>query len=140
MVYYASDPVKGVVCGDRSCRAGEGSGDMCHGESDNSIYTGAGSVPKAAFYARKGDKIKNYRRGSDPYSWNISGNRLTEEWNVWRLDNKTVLSSGDYSKINTAVEKYVKANQDNPLSTLLLLIYFNRREDDSRFRGLWQVL
>ena len=83
-------------------------------------------MPKAAFYAERGDKIKITGEGSDPYSWNISGNRLTEEWNVWRLDNKTVLSSGDYSKINTAVEKYVKANQDNPLSTLLLLILFQQ--------------
>ena len=40
MVYYASDPVKGWFVETVAAVQGEGSGDMCHGESDNSIYTG----------------------------------------------------------------------------------------------------
>ncbi len=100
----------------------------------------SGSMPRAAFYAERGDKIEISGDSNDPLSWNISGNDLTEEWSKWRVANRTALASGEYPKINKAVGEYVKSNPGNPLSTILLLVYYDRRSDDSGFLKLWKLL
>lgn len=141
LVYYASDPVKGwftetVVA-------------VQQGKARHTLYTrnpsivfimDAGSLPRAAFYAERGDNIKITGDSGNPLSWTISGNKLTEEWSAWRASARDALSSSDPARINKAVSAYILKNPDNPLSTLLLLIYFDRREDETGFHRLWSSL
>lgn len=92
------------------------------------------------FYVERGNKIVITGKSADIFSWEISGNAITEDWNRWTRDNASILSSRDVKKINAAVEKYVKKNPSNPLSALLLLYEFNRREDNPLFLKLWKSL
>lgn len=140
MTYYASDKVKGWYT--------ETVAAVQKGKLKMILYTrnptivfimGSGSIPRAAFYAERGNKIRIEGDG-DPLSWNIKGNKITEQWSEWRLDNRDALSSNDPKLINKAVVNFVRKNNDNPLSTLLLLIYYDRRYDESGFMKLWNTL
>lgn len=91
-------------------------------------------------YAQRGDKIVITGESGNPFEWNISGNKLNEEWSSWRRENKAVLNGGDPRKINQAVAGYVRKNPGNPLSTLLLLCRYDRREDNTGFLALWHLL
>lgn len=141
MIYYASDPAKGWFV-ETVAAVQQGKVQMiCATRNPTIVFImESGSVPRAAFYAERGDKIKITGDSSDPFSWQISGNKLTEEWSQWRLDSRSSLASGDPKKINKAVSDYVKKNPDKPLSTLLLLIYYDRRADEATFHKLWKLL
>lgn len=141
MTYYASDPVKGWFV-ETVAAVQQGKVQMiCATHNPTIVFIlESGSMPRAAFYAERGDKIKITGDSSDPFSWRISGNKLTEEWSQWRLDNRTSLASRDPAKINKAVGDYVKKNPDKPLSTILLLVYYDRRADEVGFHKLWNLL
>lgn len=141
MVFYASDPVKGWYV-ENVAAVQNGKAEMILATRNPTVVfiLGKGAIPRAAFYAERGDKIKIEGTDADPRSWSISGNKITDEWNTWRLDNRKVLFNDDTKGINDAVVKYVKANPEKPLSTLLLLIYYNRKVDEDGFRKAWNML
>ncbi len=141
MTYYASDSEKGWFV-ETVAAVQQGKVQMiCATRNPTIVFImESGSLPRAAFYAERGDKIKIVGDSSDPFSWKISGNKLTEEWSRWRMDSRGSLASGDSGKINRAVGDYVKKNPDKPLSTLLLLIYYDRRADEAGFQKLWNLL
>ncbi|MDE6297562.1 MAG: hypothetical protein K2L89_06915 [Muribaculaceae bacterium] len=91
-------------------------------------------------YVERGDKITVTGESADIYSWKIGGNEINEEWSRWCNENKADLSSGDPKKINSAVERYVKKNPSNPVSTLLLLYEYDRKENNSGFLSQWNLL
>lgn len=103
------------------------------------IFSGSSS-PVAAFYAEGGDKILISGDSPDPISWKFSGNKISEQWSDWVQKNRDTLSSRDAARINGIVEKFVKENPDSPLSTIFLLHYFSRRDDNDRFVRLWATL
>lgn len=102
------------------------------------IYYGS-SDPAVIFWAERGDKIKITGTDTDPETWQIGGNKINEQWTKWRLDNQQMLHNGPEA-INAAVEKFVTENPDNKLSTILLLCYFNRAVDNTKFQSLWDSL
>ena len=121
MIYYASDPAKGWFV-ETVAAVQQGKVQMiCATRNPTIVFImESGSVPRAAFYAERGDKIKISGDSSDPFSWQISGNKLTEEWSQWRLDSRSSLASGDPKKINKAVGDYVKKNPvDSPPADIL---------------------
>lgn len=95
---------------------------------------------RIAVYARRGDKIEISGDNPSPYTWSVGGNDINEQWSEWRRANSRILTDRDYKAINRAVATFVKGNTDNPLSTLMLLIDFNRREDEALFKQLWSSL
>lgn len=141
LLYYASDPKKGWYA-ETVIPIQKGKGEaICYTRNPTIVYVmHIGNVPEAAFYAERGDKIKITGSDGNPFSWDISGNRMNKEWSEWRLKNKTILSDRDGEKINKAVAGYVEKNTNKPLSTILLLIYYNRRIDDAGFLKLWKKL
>ncbi len=141
ITYYASDPVKGWYVETVAAVQRGKVRIVCATRNPTIVFImESGSMPRAAFYAERGDKIKITGDSRDPLSWNISGNKLTEEWSRWRLESRSALASGDPVKINRVVSNYVKKNSERPLSTLLLLIYFDRRADEAGFHELWGML
>ena len=105
-----------------------------------------GKNPATFFYAERGDKIKISGPGVNPLDWKIEGNKINVALTQWREQNKSLLSKfneGDLSvasEVNTAVAKYVAAHREDPVSTLLLLEYYNRGADDAGFRACWAQL
>lgn len=96
--------------------------------------------PAAAFYAERGDKVRIEGDEADPLTWKIGGNKINREWSEWRNANAALIRTGDVKGINAAVAKFVKANTDSKVSTLLLLTTYDRREDEAGFLKLWNSL
>lgn len=141
MVYYASDPVKGWYTETvAAVQQGKAKVTLVTRNPSLVFIMDHGAVPRAVFYIERGDKIKISGDGANPISWNISGNEISEEWTAWRIASRTALSSADSGKINKAVADYVRKNPENPLSTLLLLTYYDRNADPDNFRLLWEKL
>ena len=99
------------------------------------IFEGSSRSPAAIFYAQRGDHIRIKGDDASPYSWDITGNTLTDQLTAWRLENRTTLMSGYSKAINKIVADYVRANPDNVLAPMLLSIYFDRREAVSDGKG-----
>jgi hypothetical protein len=91
-------------------------------------------------YLVPGDKITITGDNNDPLTWDISGNKLDEEWSEWRKKNLTTLRSNDQKKINKCVADYVKKHTDQPLSTTLLLTTYSQRDNETEFNTLWHSL
>ena len=98
----------------------------------------AGSV--IYVYVERGQKITLEGESAELYSWKTGGNDINRHWSEWRIENKEALASGQSDLVNVAVEKYVKKNPENPLSALLLLYDYNRRDDNNGFLRLWKSL
>ncbi len=96
--------------------------------------------PKLFVWVEKGDKIILSGDSQNPIEWTVKGNKLSEQLSDWRLNNLKILKAEDYKKINFIVASEVKANPDKALSTLLLLLYFDRRKDETQFIKLWNSL
>lgn len=141
MTYYASDPKKGwYVETVAAVQQGKAQLHLATRNPSLVFILDNSRIPRAVFYIERGDKIIITGDSSDPISWIIKGNDLTEEWTQWRINSRAALSSADFSKINGAVSDYVKKNPEKPLSTLLLLTYFDRRLDPVLFNKLWKTL
>ena len=145
MLYYASDPRKGwVVESVVSVQKGKAETKLVT-RNPCLVYvsaTGAGSA-STFFYARRGDNIEITGGGGDPLSWTITGNKINERLTEWRLANRKLLSArGEdaYVALNKAVAQYVAANSDDPVSTLMLLLYYDRGRDEEGFRKAWAKL
>ncbi|MDE6321594.1 MAG: hypothetical protein K2L93_04775, partial [Muribaculaceae bacterium] len=82
----------------------------------------------ATVVARDGEKVK-LKLSTKPYSFSAKGDEISEQLSEWVKDNASVLAGGDAAAINGVVEKYIKGNRDNLLSTVLLLSYYNSSID-----------
>lgn len=141
IVYYASDKVKGFYMENvAAVQAGKGESVCPTRYATIGLFMQGSQPVVAGFYAERGDKIVVEGENSDPAFWKISGNKITEEWSAWCRSSRDALISRDAVKINKAVDDYVAKNPENPLSTILLLIYYDRREDPSGFRKAWKKL
>lgn len=137
--YYAASPNQGKWIETAvMVQAGKGKAELP--AVDPAVVSLSAGINTIYFYVERGDKIIITGENADLFSWNISGNPITEDWSRWTRDNASSLSSRDAKKINAAVEKYVKKNPTNPLSALLLLYEFNRREENALFLKLWKSL
>lgn len=141
MIYYASDPVKGWYWEKVGAVQG-GKGEVVLPTRYPTVVfiPGSGMIPRCAFYAERGDNIKITGDSNDPWSWTVKGNKITEAWTEWRLANVKALKAGDSKAINAAVAKFVAENPDKPLSAILLLVYFDRKSDESGFLKVWNKL
>lgn len=140
-LYYASDPEKGwLVENVASVEKGRA---VMKGIMHNPclVYLfGSGKLPQAVFYVERGDEITITGDGDSPVSWGIHGNKITDRLTAWRLENRTAIQANDASKINAGVARYVKERPDDPVSTILMLVYYDRRLDEAGFDRCWASL
>lgn len=104
------------------------------------IYISSPGKQDIALYVERGDKIKISGNSTNPFSWDVKGNKTDEMLTAWRLENQDVLSKGDAGDINRAVAAYVRANPSSHVAALLLLTTFSRLHDEALFRSLWLSL
>lgn len=90
--------------------------------------------------AEKGEKIGIEGQGKDPLEWEVEGNPINKTLTEWRLENYEVLSSNQVDSVNSIVGKFVKNNPENPVSTILMLCYFNRKIDEKGYSDLMASL
>lgn len=139
--YYASDSRKGwFVETGATVQNGKGAVTLYTRNPTLVFITVSSDIPEAAFYAERGDDITIEGSEASPYGWKIGGNKINEEWTAWRLENRSALMNRLPEGVNAAVRKFVSKNSDNPLSAILLLLYYNRRVDEAGFQKLYSSL
>lgn len=110
------------------------------------IMGGGGRLPGAVIYAERGDKIEIRGEKSQPLYWEIRGNKLTEQLSEWRNAHRDAIEAasaeyhGSSKSLNAAIAESVKKSPGEPLSALLLYIYYDRREDSKGFTALKKLL
>lgn len=98
------------------------------------------SEPAAVIYVERGETVMITGSGSNPAQWTVGGNEINAEWSNWRNSNAEIIASGKPAEINKAVEKFVDSHTSDPLSTLLMLTSFSRRDNEQLFLDLWRKL
>ncbi len=140
IAFYASDPEKGMIREEVAVTRdgkGEYKGMVYH---PMLVYISHGSSEPAIAYVERGSTLTAEGENSLPAFWKITGNNITEELADWRRKNKNAIQTKDTIAINKAVAAFVKKNPENPVATLLLLLYFDRGKDETGFTKLWDSL
>lgn len=146
VLYYASDSKKGWVI-ESVVSLQKGMAEL-RGMTRNPslVYVfGSGSNEMTFFYVERGDEVSITGESANPLDWTIGGDKINSRLSEWRKANKQSImqasGSGDQWKVlNAAVGKYVDEHPEDPVSTLLLLEYYDRGADESGFRKLWKKL
>lgn len=99
----------------------------------------ASKLPLVMF-AERGQKIEISGSDSDPLEWEVAGNPINEALSGWRISNENILKDCNPDSVNTAVKDFVVENPGNPVSTILMLCYFFRNNDEREFTDLMYTL
>ncbi|MDE6650260.1 MAG: thioredoxin family protein [Muribaculaceae bacterium] len=100
--------------------------------------TDASSSNSMILYAERGDRIKISGDGRDMKEWNVKGNSMSERWAQWRRD--AYARKDDRKAFEKSIGDYVSKNASDPLSAILLLTEWNRRENPEGFLKLWNSI
>ena len=92
------------------------------------------------FYADKGEKLKITGENNSPLQWLVDGNIINEQLSEWRIANKEFLADNLGDSVNMEVRRYVEENPSNPVSTILMLCYYNRNDDERGYTELMGLL
>lgn len=93
----------------------------------------------ATLVATNGETVK-LKLSAKPYSFSAEGDDTSEELSKWVKDNASTLNGGDSEEINGIIEKYIKDNRDNLLSTVLLLSYYDSSLDPVEGASLFDMI
>lgn len=104
------------------------------------VYVGDASSPSnyVVVYAERGDKIKISGEGRDMGAWSVKGNKVSERWSEWRKESYP--KKGDSKAFEKSIEEYVKKNSSDPLSVILMLTEWNRRDNPEGFVKVWNMI
>lgn len=138
--YYASDKRGGMVIETVAPVVNGKFLLKCKTVNPSLIFLSGSGKQSVAFYIERGETLKISGESADPYSWDIKGNELDEQWAQWRKGNAKELALQDPEKTNSLIAKYVTDNPSSPISALMLLTSFSRRDNESLFRRLWLKL
>ena len=98
------------------------------------------SLLPLVIYAERNNKIEISGEDKDPLYWDIKGNEINETLSLWRESNKEIMKKCLPDSVNEAVGRFVEENPENPVSTILMLCYFNRKENEKRYDELMGLL
>ena len=138
-LYYASDPAKGWFA-EEMMMVEKGKGAVTGRTRNPSLVWIMDGRPAALFYAERGDRIRITGDSENPASWRVKGNDVTGRIDGWRHSNRAALSSMDARKVNAAVSGYVRENPSDPVSAILMAVYYDRRADEAGFAATWKML
>ncbi len=100
--------------------------------------TDASSSNSIILYAERGDQIKISGEGRDMKDWIVKGNSVSERWAEWRKG--AYAKKNDKKGFERSIEDYVKKNPKDPLSSVLLLTEWDRRNNPEGFLKLWNLI
>ena len=91
-------------------------------------------------YAVKGDKIEITGQGNDPLAWKVEGNEINRALSEWRENNLKTLEDNNADSVNMAVKDFVELNNTDPVSTILMLCYYDRKINEKEYSSLMASL
>lgn len=94
------------------------------------------SILPLVLYADKGNKIEISGDSKQPLDWNVEGNEINVGLSEWRLTNKNIFIECNSDSVNSAVRNYVEKNPESPVSTILMLCYFDRKINEREYNEL----
>lgn len=86
--------------------------------------------------ACNGDHIKIKGDASKAMGVKAGGNRVNDEWQLFRDEHAAFYTDTNPSRLDAAIEKYVKEHPDDMLSTLLLLVDYSDFTDRDKMVNL----
>lgn len=88
--------------------------------------------PLATLVFNKGDNLKIKGDMTQRHNLRVEGNDLNEEWYQFRAEHASQYRDGNPEGRDTAIEKYVKGNPSNILSTVLLLFDYSQLNNKAK--------
>ena len=92
--------------------------------------------PLAMLVAANGDYLKVNGDASKEMGIKVKGNRLNEDWQLFRIEHKSFYTDINPSRLDAAIEKYVRENPADILSTVLLLADYSDYSDRNKLKTL----
>lgn len=96
--------------------------------------------PLTAVVAANGDHIKVKGDADKASGIKVRGNRLNEDWQLFRNEHAAFYSDPNPSRLDAAIAKYVKEHPADMLSTVLLMVdysdYSNREAVDKMLQSI----
>ena len=113
------------------------------GESTQPVLVNVLSLrgePLAMLVAVNGDHLKLSGDAGKAMGVNVSGNRLNEDWQLFRKEHAAFYADQNPSRLNAAIEKYVREHPSEMLSTVLLMAdytdYSDRDKVEKMLKGI----
>jgi hypothetical protein len=92
--------------------------------------------PLAMMVAVNGDHLKVSGDAGKEKNIKVKGNRLNEDWQIFRDEHKSFYDDTNPSRLDAAIEKYVREHPDDMLSTVLLLADYSDYSDSEKVSAL----
>lgn len=83
----------------------------------------------AHILVENGDKIKISGDLKKPYETKVTGTKENEEWSDFINKNKDILTKGNSTLMDIEIEKFIRDNPKDVVSTLLLMYDYSRLND-----------
>lgn len=93
-----------------------------------SLYDGRGN-PLVTLVAVNGDHLKVKGDAGKAMGVKVKGNRLNEDWQLFRDEHAAFYTDPNSSRLDAAIEKYVREHPDDMLSTVLLVADYSNYDD-----------
>lgn len=90
----------------------------------------------AHFVMEDGDHMQLRGDMEDPLGIEVKGADVNERWYKFIADHRSEYESFDRKGLDTAIEKYVAANTDDMLSTLLLMVDYSQLGNQQKMKSL----
>lgn len=85
--------------------------------------------PVTMLVTANGDHLKVQGDAAKNLGVSIKGNRLNEDWQLFRNEHRAFYRDANPSRLDAAIEKYVRENPDDMLSTVLLVADYSDYSD-----------
>lgn len=96
--------------------------------------------PLAMVVAANGDHLKLKGDAAKAMSIKVKGNKINEEWQLFRNEHAAFYTDPNPSRLDAAIEKYVREHPADMLSTVLLMAdycdYSDRGKIDKMLKGI----
>lgn len=144
ILYYSTGKEESVIR-ETVAEISEGKGELILSLKQPSIvylFSPSSKYPAIILYVVKGDNILIKGDSENVEDWKVTGSKVSEEVNEWRLKNLKLIRErqSDPSALNEAVAQYIKAHPDSQASAIILYFYYNRRDHIGEFYKLQALL
>lgn len=92
----------------------------------------------AQLVAMNGDHLKVAGDAGKSMGVNVKGNRLNDEWQLFRDEHRAFYADPNPSRLDAAIEKYVREHPADVLSTVLLVTDYSDFSDREKIDRLFQ--
>lgn len=94
--------------------------------------------PLAMVVAANGDHLKVKGDAKTPQSIKVKGNRLNEEWQLFRDEHRAFYADTNPGRLDASIEKYVREHPGDMLSTVLLVADYGDYSDRGKVAALFK--